>query len=481
VTYDRLRESWKKLTGQSAMPENNEFREFTRVMLETPVLEGKCLSAYREALEIFAGVLAHGNLPGAAQRLQSLLTGVFSKHFSHSYFVDWALGLPTRQATPIWSKEVVEWSWVRKDIGLTRIPTTVIAAIPMNTYGKKRDPIEEMLRVYRFQRRSFRFAQTLPETLGSKLENYGALFITSPDPAKSRPQRRGQVLELARRIHAFAQDELGGPALVGIGETVTPGETLFKSYQQAVLALHLGRNSGQEVVFFKPAGVEPAQGILEITRMFRELQRQIETASLSGLEPALDQFLKQVLTLSLNDPEKIRLHLQYGLIRMGETVCARSTLSGQESAQLLEGMVHSMEKAGTTQEMVLAFKDTLEKLLRLTQGQGALQANFSMDKVKNYLDEHFDEPLRVAKLARLAGVSASTLSRWFKKATGLGLETYLQDLRLEKARRLLKTGSLPVEQIARACGFKPGSHFSRFFRRKTGQSPQQFREKSQRS
>lgn len=53
LTYSHLRESWKGLTGQVASPENAEFREFVRVMLEIPVLEGEVLSAYQESLKIF--------------------------------------------------------------------------------------------------------------------------------------------------------------------------------------------------------------------------------------------------------------------------------------------------------------------------------------------------------------------------------------------------------------------------------------------
>jgi len=62
--------------------------------------------------------------------------------------------------------------------------------------------------------------------------------------------------------------------------------------------------------------------------------------------------------------------------------------------------------------------------------------------------------------------------------TGVGMEKYLQNLRLDEARRLLKTGNLPVSQVARACGFKSGSYFIRLFRKKTGLSPQKYRRKS---
>ncbi len=54
VTYPMLNESWSRLTGQTASPENGEFRQFVRVMLETPVLEGPTLLAFREALSCTA-------------------------------------------------------------------------------------------------------------------------------------------------------------------------------------------------------------------------------------------------------------------------------------------------------------------------------------------------------------------------------------------------------------------------------------------
>jgi AraC-like DNA-binding protein len=232
------------------------------------------------------------------------------------------------------------------------------------------------------------------------------------------------------------------------------------------------------VVFFNQAPVEKSEGVLEIMELLRELKNQIETASVSGLEAVLDRYLNQVLTLSLNDSEQIRWHLQYGLIQMRDVIRNQSNFSEKETLKLHEGLVLALEKAGTTQEMVLAFKDGLEKLLALMQGGAALKDSYSVEKVRNHVDLHFHDPLPISRLAGLAGVSVSTLSRRFQKATGVGLEKYIQNLRLVEARQLLKSGNLSVAQIAKACGFKPGSHFARFFRTKTGFSPQQFRKKN---
>ena len=476
ITYPRLQESWKQLSGQAASPENEGFREFTRMALEMPVLEGHSLAAFNEALKLFAQILIYKKKSKAQQRMRTLMIDVFSKNLPHSYWMDWALVLPTRQATPTWDIKIQDLDWVHSEIGISRVPTTVITAIPRKSFDRKSDAIEEMLRIYRFQRRSFSFARTLPQTVGGKLENYGAVFVTSPDPSKSRPQRRQQVMETAERIRRFAAAELEGPVLVGIGESVPPGEVLNESYRQAVLALHLGRQSGKEMVFFNRAREEKSEGVLELRRLLLELKRQFETASFSGMEPVLDGFLKQVLTLSFQNPEEIRLHLQYGLILLMESVRNRSDIGGRETRTLREGQVLSLERAGTTQEMILVFKEALEKILKLIQGAGLLQAAYSVEAIRNVLDSRFRERLRIPKLAKMAGVSPATLSRRFKKSTGMGMESYLQNLRLGEAKKLLKTGSLPISQVAKFCGFTSGSYFIRLFRNKVGTTPQKYRQ-----
>ncbi len=184
LTYPHLRESWNRLTGQTASPENTEFREFVRVMLEIPVLEGGVLLAYQEALEIFANILTHEENRQAQKRIRELIVNVFSKNIPHSFWMSWVLGLPTRQTTPTWNIKVQNLDWVRSEIGITRVPTTVITAIPVKPTERKTDSIEEMIRIYRFQRRSFSFARNLPQTVGGKLENYGAVFVDFPGPRK---------------------------------------------------------------------------------------------------------------------------------------------------------------------------------------------------------------------------------------------------------------------------------------------------------
>ena len=478
-TEETLRSSWNELTGQEASTESLEFRQFVRVMLETPVLEGPVLLAYREALELFASVMAGGAFAPVSQRLQQLLTEVFSKQLPHSYWMDWALGLPTTQATPLWNLGVEQMDWVNTDIGIRRVPTTVLTAVPLGPDGKPRNSVGEMFRIYRFQRRAFQFARALPQTVGGKLENYGAVFVTSADPSLNRLQRRRQILETAEKIRRFAAEELGESVLVGVGETVPPGDSLAESYRQAVLALHLRKGIETGLVFFTPGRSEKNEGLSELTRLLLDLKKRFESGSFYNLEEILDGFLKQVLLLSFQNPDEIRWHLHYGLLQIGEVVKNRADLNWNEMPRMIERLIQVLEGSATTQEMVLSFKDGLEQLVKLAQDPGKIRGFYALDQVREHLEKHFQAPVKIAKLAKSAGVSSATLSRRFKKANGVGWEAYLQTLRLNEARRLLKSGSLPIAQIAKDCGFKSSSYFIRLFRKKNRVSPGLFRKRAQ--
>lgn len=476
-TYGGLKESWKKLTSREGSAEDPEFRDFVKALLDTPVLEGRVLKAYGEAMELFATMIADEADPTAPRRIRQLILEVFSKEFPHSYWLDWALGRPTAQATPLWSPRVAEMPWLREEIGIRRLPTTVMAVVPVGPGEKRRDAVEEMFRIARFQRRAFRFAQGLPETVGGKLENYGALFVTSADPKLPRLGQRRQLTETAERIRHFAVRELGGPVRVGIGETVTPGESLWESFRQAVWALHLQKRHGKDLPYFRSEGLPRNQDAVELTRLLLGLKRCFETAAFPEMEGVLDGYLKQVLSLSFQDPQEIRWHLHYAIVQMGEAVKDPEGSRRRDLENLVEDLVLLLDRAATTQEMILAFKDAMGKLAMAAQDPGRSAEFSSMQKVRSHLEIHFREPLRIANLSKVVGVSPATFSRWFKKANGVGLEPYLQELRLNEARKLLSTGGLPIQKVARACGFKSRSHFVRLFRKRTGKTPTRFRAK----
>lgn len=85
------------------------------------------------------------------------------------------------------------------------------------------------------------------------------------------------------------------------------------------------------------------------------------------------------------------------------------------------------------------------------------------------------ERVTLDELAAAAGVSRSHLSRAFCQATGLPPHTYQSQLRVQRAKSLLRSGAT-ISQAATESGFADQSHFSRVFREFTGSTPGQYKE-----
>ena len=97
-------------------------------------------------------------------------------------------------------------------------------------------------------------------------------------------------------------------------------------------------------------------------------------------------------------------------------------------------------------------------------------------KVKNYINQHYQDEIRLAEVANLAGMSPSAFSRFFKLHTGRNLSDYIIDMRLGYASRMLVDSTHSIAEIGYGCGFNNLSNFNRIFKKKKGCSPSEFRE-----
>ena len=96
-------------------------------------------------------------------------------------------------------------------------------------------------------------------------------------------------------------------------------------------------------------------------------------------------------------------------------------------------------------------------------------------EAQRYLREHLKEELSVPSLAAAFHLSASQFNRLFRAHTGQSPHEYLVNLRINRAKTLLKETRLSITQIAEEVGYGYDTSFAAAFRTKTGMSPRQFR------
>lgn len=100
-------------------------------------------------------------------------------------------------------------------------------------------------------------------------------------------------------------------------------------------------------------------------------------------------------------------------------------------------------------------------------GEGSAALAFT----KAYMERHYGEPITIAQLARLAGVSPSHYMDLFKAAYGTSAIDYLTEVRIDRAKRLMERPGGQLRDIARQVGFGDEFYFSRRFKQKVGFSP----------
>jgi AraC family transcriptional activator FtrA len=94
-----------------------------------------------------------------------------------------------------------------------------------------------------------------------------------------------------------------------------------------------------------------------------------------------------------------------------------------------------------------------------------------LDKIRRRLAE----PLRIGELARLALMSERTFMRRFRAATGLSPADWITRARVDQARELLESTTLPIDHIAERCGLGSPTTLRHHFRKKVGVSPASYR------
>ncbi|OGP56157.1 MAG: hypothetical protein A2Y65_07670 [Deltaproteobacteria bacterium RBG_13_52_11] len=99
-----------------------------------------------------------------------------------------------------------------------------------------------------------------------------------------------------------------------------------------------------------------------------------------------------------------------------------------------------------------------------------------MSRAIRYINGNYCLPLRLAHIAREAGMSVSCLERTFKKTLGVTYSRYLNKVRIARAIQILEEGAeFSIGEIAFACGFTNQYHFARMFKKMTKTCPRDFK------
>ncbi len=136
-----------------------------------------------------------------------------------------------------------------------------------------------------------------------------------------------------------------------------------------------------------------------------------------------------------------------------------------------------MEKIGTTvaEELRVKCISLVKRYMDYLGQWQSSQEKRLVSGIRQTVSEQISEPVSVSGLAARLSYNASYLSRIFKEQTGMPLQDYITQVKIEAARAMLSQG-ISAGDAARAVGYENYPHFSRVFKRMVGVSPKQYQE-----
>lgn len=103
--------------------------------------------------------------------------------------------------------------------------------------------------------------------------------------------------------------------------------------------------------------------------------------------------------------------------------------------------------------------------------------NEALDEVIKYIRSNFGGNLTLDFLAEQAHISREYLSRKFKSYTGTNISDFIAEVRIERAKQLLRSSTHSITDISLYCGYTSIGNFQRFFKKLVGCSPSEYRKK----
>ena len=161
-------------------------------------------------------------------------------------------------------------------------------------------------------------------------------------------------------------------------------------------------------------------------------------------------------------------------------LCIREAITAGISADTAfavgEGYMESMRQCRTFSELTSLNLTMYEDFIfRVRKHRTNPAVSAQIRSCRDYIELHAEQELKLAELAKQVGYSEYYLSRKFKQEMGISVSCYIRLIRVERAKLMLSTASIPIHQIAATLHFASSSHFSEAFREIVGKTPQQYR------
>ncbi|OXM16261.1 response regulator [Paenibacillus herberti] len=219
-----------------------------------------------------------------------------------------------------------------------------------------------------------------------------------------------------------------------------------------------------------PGELEPIQLLKKemgrLSHLYETGQKAVYLHSLDTIEEILRQ-------ISLDDSHALEMY--YSLSLHAVSVINKLGVAEDAYYRASVGKLSACSIPPIWNEVLPFFRELANSFFHYQQSQGARIQDDVIIKIKRYIKGNLKEDLSLTRLSELVFLNPDYLSRLFRQRGGVTLSEYITAQRISEAKHLLTISPMLIQDVAKQLGFSTAGYFTRFFKKETGLTPEEYR------
>ncbi len=208
----------------------------------------------------------------------------------------------------------------------------------------------------------------------------------------------------------------------------------------------------------------------------KQLRQTVIAGDKQGAQRLLNELLGHIYCSDDFDIERIRTRI----IELIVVLSRASIDAGADSREVFlynDTYMQQINDFSDIEELSIWITGVMHRFIQHSFDFAQIKHSDVVFKTMEYIRQNYDRKLSLDDIAQHVYLSRSYLSSLFREETGQTLFFYINQVRVEKSKLFLMDVSISLAEAAALCGFEDQSYFTKVFRKHTGLSPKQYRDR----
>lgn len=290
------------------------------------------------------------------------------------------------------------------------------------------------------------------------------------DATEDEYAQRIRAIELAEAIACRIEVITKSQAYIGVGGCCGL-DRMNISYSEAIKAL--SKITDEKVLHIKDVVNEKNEShtLFKLKLAEEAIVRKVEEGNYEAVEQQMKALFSNLEKTHFGELEVLKRISTELMVLIYAAGYRNNILSTSKVSAGYIDEIAAMTKNYELSHWCLA--KALETTLAV-QGEKANRVSSVIEEAMHYIDANYNQDLRLKDVAEDVAISPQYFSRIFKLELGVNFIDYLTNVRIEKAKTMLKADEMSIKEICYEIGYNDPNYFSRLFKKTVGVSPTEY-------